>query len=349
MKNNDNNPTIVGISCGDLNGIGPEVILKTFEDPMMLELCTPVVFANARLFSYLKKVLKLKLSIHSIDSLQDVEHGKFNVWNTWREGVNIEFGTLDESVGKYAVKSLKESVAALKQNLIDVLVTAPINKANTQSEDFPFAGHTGFLNQELEGEATMFMISENIKVALLTEHLPLQEVSKNISKELIVKKVESLRKTLIQDFAITEPKIAVLGLNPHSGDGGVIGKEEQETIEPAVNELRGKNYLVFGPYPADAFFGTSNYKNFDAILACYHDQGLIPFKALSFGEGVNFTAGLSHIRTSPDHGTAYDIAGKGEAIEDSFRTAVYAAIDLYKNRAMHNEYAKNPLRSNQKK
>lgn len=335
---------VLGISIGDMNGVGPEVILKTFEDPRMMELCTPVVFGNVKLLSFLKKNINCTTVIHGIDSLDQIQLGKFNVLNLWKEGVNLDFGVLDDNVGKYAIKSFAAATQALKDDLIDALVTAPINKYNIQSDDFKFPGHTDYLNQELEGNALMFMISDDLKVGLLTDHVPLQEVSAALNPELIKQKVRTINKSLIQDFNAVKPRIALLGLNPHSGDNGIIGTEEQSFITQTVKELFDENIIIYGPYSADAFFGAEQYKNFDAVVACYHDQGLIPFKALNFGNGVNFTAGLNKIRTSPDHGTAYDIAGKGIADFTSFKNAVYAALDIYKNK---NEYLlsiKNPLK-----
>lgn len=334
---------LLGISVGDMNGIGPEVILKTFEDPRMMELCTPIVFANAKLLAYIKKTLGININIHSIDDISDIQTGKFNVLNIWKEGVNIEYGTLNENVGKYAIKSFTEATKALKEGSIHALVTAPINKYNIQSEDFTFPGHTDYLNKELEGNSLMLMVSEELKIGLLTDHIPLKDVSHAITAELIKSKVKTINQSLIQDFNIQRPKIAILGLNPHSGDNGVIGQEEKEVIIPTINELSEEGYIVYGPYSADAFFGNEQYKLYDAVLAAYHDQGLTPFKALSFGSGINFTAGLQQIRTSPDHGTAYDIAGKGLADNTSFRNAVYLALDVYKNRNEYKISADNPL------
>lgn len=334
---------LLGISVGDMNGIGPEVILKTFEDPRMMELCTPIVFANAKLLAYIKKTLGININIHSIDDISDIQTGKFNVLNIWKEGVNIEYGTLNENVGKYAIKSFTEATKALKEGSIHALVTAPINKYNIQSEDFTFPGHTDYLNKELEGNSLMLMVSEELKIGLLTDHIPLKDVSQAITAELIKSKVKTINQSLIQDFNIQRPKIAILGLNPHSGDNGVIGQEEKEVIIPTIKELSEEGYIVYGPYSADAFFGNEQYKLYDAVLAAYHDQGLAPFKALSFGSGINFTAGLQQIRTSPDHGTAYDIAGKGLADNTSFRNAVYLALDVYKNRNEYKISADNPL------
>lgn len=335
---------ILGISIGDMNGVGPEVILKTFDDARMMELCTPVVFGNAKLLSFIKKVANSSALIHGIDSLDQIQLGKFNVLNIWKEGVNLEFGTLDDNVGQYAIKSFITATDALKNNQIDALVTAPINKYNIQSEDFKFPGHTDYLNQELDGNALMFMVSEDIKVGLVTDHVPLHLVSQTITPDLIKQKVRTIHQSLIQDFNVVRPRIALLGLNPHSGDNGIIGTEEQEFINNTVKELFDEEIIIYGPYSADAFFGSEQYKKFDAVVACYHDQGLIPFKTLSFGNGVNYTAGLNFIRTSPDHGTAYDIAGKGIADHTSFKNAVYTALDIYKNRNEYLQSTANPLK-----
>lgn len=335
---------ILGISIGDMNGVGPEVILKTFEDQRMMELCTPVVFGNAKLLSFIKKSINCTTNIHGIDSLDQIQKGKFNVLNLWKEGVNLDFGTLDDVVGQYAIKSFVAATQALKNNEIDALVTAPINKYNIQSEEFQFPGHTDYLDKELEGNALMFMISEDLKVGLVTDHVPLQQVSQSLTPELIKQKVRTINKSLVQDFNVIKPRIALLGLNPHSGDNGIIGNEELNFINNTVKELFDENIIIYGPYSADAFFGSEQYKNFDAIVACYHDQGLIPFKTLSFGNGVNYTAGLDKIRTSPDHGTAYDIAGKGIADFTSFKNAVYAALDIYKNKNEYLQSTANPLK-----
>lgn len=336
---------IVGISIGDLNGIGPEVILKTFEDSRVLEFCTPVIFGNVKIISFLKKNLSLTSSIQGIDSLDQLIKGKINVLNVWKEGVNIDFGVTDEKVGKYAIKSFVAATNALKRNEIDVLVTAPINKYNIQSEEFKFPGHTDYLDQELEGNALMLMVCDRLRVGLLTDHVPVNEVSKLLTEELLVKKLEVIKKSLIADFGISKPKIAVLGLNPHCGDNGVIGSEDDDVIKPTIKKLFDKGEMVFGPYASDSFFGSSQYEKYDAILAMYHDQGLIPFKTLSFGKGVNYTAGLNKIRTSPDHGTAFEIAGKNLANPMSFREALYLAIDVYYKRNEYQELMQNPLKT----
>ena len=336
---------IVGISIGDLNGIGPEVILKTFEDGRLLEMCTPVLFANVKIVSFLKKHLELSAFIQGIDNLNQLVIGKINVLNVWKEGVDLDFGKNDPVIGRYAIKSFSAATKALKEDEIDVLVTGPINKYNIQSEEFKFPGHTDYLNQELEGNALMLMVSGDLKVGLLTDHVAVNEVSKLLTKELLIEKIKNIQNTLIQDFGISKPKIAVLGLNPHCGDNGVIGKEDEEVIRPTVNKMFDEGNMVFGPFASDSFFGSSQYKNYDAVLAMYHDQGLIPFKTLSFGTGVNFTAGLNKIRTSPDHGTAFEIAGKNAADPVSFREAIYLALDVYSKRNEYQELTKNPLKT----
>ena len=346
MKKAEN--IIVGISIGDLNGIGSEVILKTFEDSRMLELCTPVIFANVKILSFIRKNFESIVPLHGIDKLDQIVIGKVNVLNLWKEGVDLNLGTNDEKIGQYAIKSFVAATQALKDGEIDVLVTAPINKYNIQSEDFKFPGHTDYLNQELEGDALMLMVQDNLRVGLLTDHIPINEVASHLTEELIFKKIETINKTLIQDFSINKPKIAVLGLNPHCGDGGVIGSEDDAILKPALKKLFEKGTLVFGPFPADGFFGSNQYEKYDAVIATYHDQGLIPFKTLSFGNGVNYTAGLNKIRTSPDHGTAYDIAGKNKADYNSFKEAVYLAIDVYNSRNQYAEISQKPLKTKEK-
>jgi 4-hydroxythreonine-4-phosphate dehydrogenase len=334
---------IVGISIGDLNGVGSEVVLKTFEDTRLLELCTPVIFANVKIMSFLKKAYELSLNFHGIDNLGQLVEGKINVLNVWKEHVAIQFGVNDNEVGKFAIKSFVAATTALKEDKIDVLVTAPVNKYNIQSEEFKFPGHTDYLAKEFNEKALMFMIHGDLRVGLLTDHVPVNEVAKYLNEKLIRSKVQTINDTLKQDFGIEKPKIAILGLNPHAGDGGVIGKEDEEIIKPALKKIYDSGILVFGPFSADSFFGSNQYKQYDAVLAAYHDQGLIPFKTMSFGNGVNYTAGLSKIRTSPDHGTAFDIAGKNLANADSFKEALYLALDVYKNRNEYKELTKNPL------
>ncbi len=339
---------IVGISIGDLNGIGSEVVLKTFEDSRMLEFCTPVIFANVKILSFVKKNFESTAMLHGIDRLDQILPGKINVLNVWREGIDLNFGVNDDKVGSYAIKSLVSATNALKEGAIDVLVTAPMNKSNIQSEDFKFPGHTDYLDQELEGNALMLMVQDNLRVGLLTDHIPVNEVASHLTEALIKRKIETVNQSLIQDFSINKPKIAVLGLNPHAGDGGVIGKEDEEIIKPVIKKLFSKGTMVFGPYAADGFFGSNQYEKFDAIIATYHDQGLIPFKTLSFGKGVNYTAGLSKIRTSPDHGTAYDLAGKGIADYNSFKEAVFLALDIFNSRNEYVEISQKPLKIKEK-
>ena len=346
MKKAEN--IIVGISIGDLNGIGSEVVLKTFEDSRMLELCTPVIFANVKLLSFVKKSFQSTSLLHGIDKLDQIVPGKINVLNLWREGVDLNLGVNDPKAGEYAIKSFVAATKALKEGLVDVLVTAPINKYNIQSEEFKFPGHTDYLDQELEGNALMLMVQDNLRVGLLTDHIPLSEVASHLTEELIKKKIETVKQSLIQDFSINKPKIAVLGLNPHCGDGGVIGNEDDLILKPALKKIFDKGTLVFGPFAADGFFGSNQYEKYDAVIATYHDQGLIPFKTLSFGKGVNYTAGLNKIRTSPDHGTAYDIAGKGIADFNSFKEAVYLALDIYHSRNQYAEISEKPLKTKEK-
>lgn len=339
----------LGISIGDLNGIGCEVVLKTFEDSRMLDFCTPVIFASNKTISHQKSELGLDINYNGIQDASKAIDGKINVVNVWRETPNVNFGEPTPESGKYAIQSLRAAVSALKNNEIDVLVTAPINKNNIQSEDFNFPGHTDYLAMELEGESLMFMVTDGLRVGLLTDHVAVKDVAANITPQLIRSKITTISNSLKMDFGIRKPKIALLGINPHSGDNGVIGKEDDEILKPVIKEMSEKGHLVFGPYSADSFFGSDNYKNFDAILAAYHDQGLIPFKTLSFGKGVNFTAGLNKVRTSPDHGTAYEIAGKGVADNSSFKEAVFTALHIFKNRKEYKELTGNPLKKHKLK
>jgi len=334
---------IVGISVGDLNGIGTEIIIKTYEDPRILELNTPVIFASGKVFQFCKNHFKSKINFFSIDDPKKVVHGKVNVVNVWKEPVKIDFGKEDKKIGEYAIKSLEAATKALKDGSIDVLVTAPINKHNIQSEKFNFPGHTDYLAKALDGESLMFMVSGNLRVGLLTDHVPLKEAANHINEELIKKKINTVLSSLRQDFRIRKPKVAVLAINPHAGDNGVIGNEDDVVLRPTLEKITSEGNLVYGPYSADSFFGSNNYESFDAIIASYHDQGLIPFKTITFGEGVNYTAGLNKVRTSPDHGTAYEIAGQGKADESSFKHAIYTAIEVFRNRKTHSQYSKNPL------
>ncbi len=334
---------IVGISIGDLNGIGIEVILKTFQDKRMLDFCTPVLFGATKVISYHKKALSLEVPVHGITSINQVNHSKINVLNIWKEEVSIELGKATKISGDYAAKSLESAVNHLKENKIDVLLTAPINKENIQSDTFNFPGHTEYLEANLEGKSLMILMTDELRIGLITGHIPISKVAEAITPELIKSKVETMHTSLKKDFGINKPKIAVLSLNPHCGDKGVIGKEDDEIIKPTIAEIKETGKLVFGPYAADGFFGSETYKQFDGVLATYHDQGLAPFKALSFGKGVNFTAGLSHVRTSPDHGTGYDITGKNTANSSSFKEALFTAINVFKTRNEYKELTKNPL------
>lgn len=334
---------VVGISVGDINGIGIEVILKTFEDKRMLDFCTPVIFGSTKTLSFHKKQLDSEININGIMSINQLAHGKVNLLNIWKEEIPIDLGNPTKISGEYALKSLKSATKHLKENTIDVLITAPINKENIQSDTFNFPGHTEFLENELNGESLMILISEELRVGLITGHIPISKISETITPELIQKKVEIMYTSLVKDFSINKPKIAILGLNPHCGDKGVIGKEDDEIIKPTIASIKESGKLVFGPYAADGFFGSSTYKQFDGILAMYHDQGLAPFKALSFGNGVNFTAGLSKVRTSPDHGTAYEIAGKNKANPTSFKEALFSAIEIFKKRSEYTMLTRNSL------
>ncbi|MBF8149146.1 4-hydroxythreonine-4-phosphate dehydrogenase PdxA [Winogradskyella sp. F6397] len=335
---------IVGISIGDLNGIGAEIVIKSYEDPRSLELNTPVIFASAKTMQFFKNHFNSKINFFSIDSPDKVVHGKVNVVNVWDEAVKIDFGSEDKKIGEYAIKSLEAATKALKEGAIDVLVTAPINKHNIQSEKFNFPGHTDYLAKALNGKSLMFMVSDDLRVGLLTDHVPLKDASNTITKDLIKEKIATVTKSLKHDFGIRKPKIAVLAINPHAGDNGVIGNEDDTVLKPTLEKIKSEGTLVYGPYSADSFFGSSTYKNFDAIIASYHDQGLIPFKTIAFGKGVNYTAGLDKVRTSPDHGTAYEIAGKGIADESSMKQAIVTAIEIFRHREEHNYYSKNPLK-----
>ncbi|WP_067030616.1 4-hydroxythreonine-4-phosphate dehydrogenase PdxA [Allomuricauda sp. CP2A] len=339
----------LGISIGDLNGIGCEVALKTFEDARMLDFCTPVIFASNKTISQQKSDLGIDITFNGVRDAAQALDGKINIVNVWKEVPNIEYGKATEEGGKYAIKSLRAAVDALKEGKIDVLVTAPINKNNVQADDFKFPGHTDFLAQELKGESLMFMVADTLRVGLLTDHIAVKDVAQAITPKLIRNKVAIMEKSLKMDFGIRRPKIALLGINPHSGDHGTIGEEDDKILRPVIQELFNKGTLVYGPYSADSFFGSNTHTNFDAILAAYHDQGLIPFKTLSFGKGVNYTAGLERIRTSPDHGTAYEIAGKGQADESSFKEAVFMAIKVFRNRSEYMELTQNPLQKQKTK
>lgn len=338
----------VGITTGDINGVGWEVIIKTFSDPTMLELCTPVIFGSNKTAAFHRKALNLEeFNVNVIKEAEQAQDRKINLVNVYEEEVPIEFGVSNANGGKYALKSLEAACDAIQNGKLDVLVTAPINKHNIQSDLFKFPGHTEYLQMRFgQNDSLMFLCSDNLRVGVVTGHVPVGNVAATISIDKIVSKLKIMNASLMRDFEIRKPKIAVLGLNPHAGDNGTIGAEEQTVIIPAINKAKEENILAMGPYAADGFFGSSSYSKFDAVLAMYHDQGLVPFKALSFSEGVNFTAGLSIIRTSPDHGTAYDIAGQNKASENSFRKAVYMAIDIFRRRNGHDAIHANPLKSN---
>ncbi len=331
------NKPVIGITIGDVNGIGPEVIIKSLEDNRILKQFTPVIYGSGKVISFYRKNLnKENFNYQQISSTDKVVHKKVNVLNVWNEAVEINPGQANETGGKYAVLSLQKAVADLKENKLDAIVTAPLSKDLVQADNFKFPGHTEFLTQEAgETESLMFLVHDSLRVGVVTGHVALKEVSNKITKEKIVIKLNKMIKSLQKDFGIKKPKIAVLGLNPHAGENGLLGKEEEEIIIPAINEVKSGHHIVFGPFPSDGFFGMSSYKQFDGVLAMYHDQGLIPFKTLAFDEGVNYTAGLSFIRTSPDHGTAFSIAGKNEADETSFRNALYLANDIIRQRNEH--------------
>ena len=283
------------------------------------------------------------MPIHGIQSIKQRAHNKINVLNVWKEELNFDLGNATSISGEYAFKSLEAATKHLNNGAIDVLLTAPINKENIQSDTFNFPGHTEYLQENLDGESLMILLSDTLRVGLITGHIPIAKISESINPELIKRKVDIMHESLKKDFAINKPKIAILGLNPHCGDKGVIGKEDDEIIRPTIHEIKETGKLVFGPYAADGFFGSNTYKQFDGILAMYHDQGLAPFKALSFGNGVNFTAGLSKVRTSPDHGTAFEIAGKSQANPDSFKEALFTALDIFKKRKEYKKLTHNVL------
>jgi 4-hydroxythreonine-4-phosphate dehydrogenase len=336
---------IIGITCGVINGIGTELIIKTFADHRVLEQCTPVIFASNKLINfYRKSVPEIHFNYQSIKDFTKVNHKQINIFNCWEEDVVINPGQLNETGGKYAVKSLLAAANALKEGHIQGIVTAPIHKKNVQSPEFNFTGHTPFLKEVAKvNDVLMLLYADNLRVALVTEHVPVKSIVQHITKENIVSKLNLLHQSLRRDFGIDKPKIAVLGLNPHAGDEGLVGNEEEQIIKPAIKEAK-HNMLAFGPYSADAFFARRSYLQFDAVLAMYHDQGLIPFKTIAVGEGVNFTAGLPFVRTSPDHGTAFDIAGKNKADITSFTTAVFECVDIITRRNEYDERTKNPLR-----
>lgn len=334
----------VGISIGDFNGIGPEIIMKALKDKTITDFFTPIIFGSGKLFTYQKNIFKLNHNFNYITETSQAQSDKINMVNLWKDNMNVDLGKPTEESTKMAIDSLEAATMALINGEIDVLVTAPINKEEMMKNGFAHAGHTGYLEEKFGKKGLMFLVTDDLKVAVSTHHIPIVQVAENISKEKIKKQIKILNQCLIEDFQIERPKIAVLGLNPHAGDGGAIGNEEIEIIEPAIRELFENGILAFGPFPADSFFQPNKYKNYDAVLAMYHDQGLAPFKTLAYEEGVNFTAGLPFIRTSPDHGVAYDIAGKNIADEQSFSEAIFMAIKIFKNRLEYNDLMNNRMR-----
>jgi 4-hydroxythreonine-4-phosphate dehydrogenase len=338
---------VIGISCGDLNSIGLELIIKALSDNRLLDQCTPIVFASNKSINFYRKSLPdINFNYQSIKDFTRISPKQVNIFNCWEEEVAITPGQLNEIGGKYAVKSLMAAVEALRDGHIDGLVTAPIHKKNVQSEGFNYTGHTPYLKDAMNAkDVLMFMVAENIKVGLVTEHVPVAEVAKHITQEAILSKLTIMHESLIKDFGIDKPRIAVLGLNPHAGDEGLIGNEEEKIIKPAIQAFRqNNNALVFGAYSADAFFARGMHERFDGVLAMYHDQGLIPFKSLAIGEGVNYTAGLNVVRTSPDHGTAFDIAGKNKASYTSFVASIFTCIDIASARKGYADRNRNPLK-----
>lgn len=338
----------IGITHGDINGIGYEVILKTFADNRLTELCQPVIYGSSKIAAFYRKSLDLSsVTMNSILKAEDAINNRVNIINCVEEEIKVEIGKPSEAAGSAALKALEKAVEDIKRNEIDVLLTAPINKHTIQSEKFNFPGHTEYLEEKFAGpgrKSLMILMNDQMRIALVTGHMPLSKVATSITKEDVVGKLVIFNRSLKQDFGIVKPRIAVLSLNPHAGDAGLLGTEEQDIIIPAMEEAEKKGVMSFGPYAADGFFGSRLYEKFDGVLAMYHDQGLAPFKALGMENGVNYTAGLPIVRTSPAHGTAYDIAGQNVASEDSFRQALYTALDIYRNRQQYRKATENPLR-----
>ena len=344
MTKNNNNIR-VAISQGDINGIGYEVILKTFSDVRMFDLCTPVLYGSTKVASYHKKLLSQHqdLVINGIHDASEAADHKFNVVNLSNDEIKIEMGKSTEVAGAQSRLSLSRACEDLKKGLVDVLVTAPINKKNIQARDFDFPGHTEYLSHQFGCSSLMMMVCDRIRIGIVTNHLALKDVPSALTHNLLSDKIMLMSESLKRDFGIPMPKIAVLALDPHAGDNGVIGDFDAKVIKPVITEVQNKGILAYGPYPSDGFFGNSDFNKFDGVLALYHDQGLIPFKLMSFTDGVNYTAGLPYVRTSPAHGTAYDIAGKDKASELSFRHAVYTACSILRNRKEYDELTENPL------
>mgnify|MGYP002552873933 CR=1 FL=1 len=342
----EDNKIRIGITQGDINGVGYEVILKTFSDPTMLELCTPIIYGSPKVAAYHRKALDVQANFSIINSASEAGYNRLSVVNCTDDEVKVEFSKPDPEAGKAALGALERAIEEYREGLIDVIVTAPINKHTIQSEEFSFPGHTEYLERRLGNgqKALMILLNDTLRVALVSGHVPVSKVSSVVTKETILEKLQIFEQSLRQDFCVVKPRIAVLALNPHAGDDGLLGTEEIEIIKPAIQEANAKGMLCFGPYPADGFFGTGHYRQFDGVLAMYHDQGLAPFKAIAMEDGVNYTAGLPVVRTSPDHGTAYDIAGQNRADEQSFRHALYLAIDVFRNRSFYKEITASPLR-----
>lgn len=334
FHNRADNQIRIGITIGDFNGVGPEVILKALKDQRILKMFTPILYGSSRVFYKYKKMLNLDINYHIVNANNgEIKDHRINVVNCWEEELDVQVGKVTKVAGKAALDAILRSSEDLKKGVIDAVVTAPINKNNIQSEEFSFPGHTEYYAKEFgSGKSLMLLASEDLRVGVITGHIALDDVSSSITKELIEEKVAILHNSLKQDYGISKPRIAILGLNPHAGEGGLLGEEELDVFLPAIKGIKSKHQLVFGPFPADGFFGTRSYRSYDAVLAAYHDQGLIPFKTIAFNNGVNYTAGLSVVRTSPDHGTAYNIAGKNKADETSMREAIYMACDIVKKR-----------------
>ena len=337
----------VGITHGDLNGIGYEIIMKTFQDLRILESITPVVYGSSKVASYHRKSLNInEINFNLVKNADAAISKRVNIVNVTHDEVKIDMGKSTEIAGELAFMALEAATNDLLKHHIDVLVTAPINKKNMQSAKFKFPGHSEYLSDKAGSkDHLMLMVCDKLRVGMITGHMPLKDVPETITTELLLRKIELMNRSLTRDFGIRKPKIALLGLNPHAGDLGVIGNEEELVITPAVEQAWNRNWIVYGPYSADGFFGSNNYLKFDGILAMYHDQGMIPFKTLSFDRGINFTAGLSFVRTSPAHGTAYDIAGKNEASPNSFREAVLLAVDIFHKRKEFDELNHHPLQN----
>jgi 4-hydroxythreonine-4-phosphate dehydrogenase len=340
---------IIGITQGDINGIGFEVILKTMADSRMLETFIPVIYGSPKVAAFYRKLLDIQgLNLNIINSIEEINEKRVNIINCVDDEIKVELGNSTEEAGKAAFEALEHAVEDLKKGKLQALVTGPINKKNIQSQVFHFPGHTEYLENKFGGTALMMLINDVMRVAVVTGHVPIKDISTKLTEKLILEKLMVLNNSLKNDFSIVRPRIAVLGLNPHAGDNGVIGDEEKHIIIPAIKQAETQGIICVGPYPADGFFGSGNFNKFDAVLAMYHDQGLIPFKTVSMDTGVNFTAGLPIIRTSPDHGTAYDIAGKNRASEESFREALYMAYDIYQNRLWNKGISANPLKIEQR-